>query len=248
MKAYVYTIWNLKGGVGKTTTAVNLAYNFSVLGKRVLVMELDPQVNLTPFFTKANEYQKNILTLMNRPEQIKSSIYRTKYKNIDIIKGHTGLLDSRCREGIIGSIISRIQILRSYDIILIDCRTSCEAFTHEALSASDAVLTPVILDGYCRDNLRQVSTVIESLDNERVQWFVFANKVKTTRAQRKILGDLLERHAYPFLDACAVERAAAESALELKKPLMKHAPQNSVSQDFMNLAEELLKKQEEGMS
>lgn len=240
MRACVYVIWNLKGGVGKTTTAVNLAYNFSQKGKKVLVMELDPQVNVTPFFTKANEFQKNIYTLMQRPKHIRSSIYRTKYKRIDIIKGSGKLEDAVCPEGSIRQMIARIQAEYDYDIILIDCRTSYENLTYNALQVADVVITPVVLDGYCRDNLAKVNEVISNLD---VEWFAFANKVKNGRAQKKIFEDIMLRHAYPFLETCVVERTAVENALSLRKPLMRHAPGNQAAKDFWDLAEELLERE-----
>lgn len=237
--AHVYVIWNLKGGVGKTTTTINLAYDFAAKGKKVLLIELDPQVNLTPFFTKANEYQKTIRTLLERPDLIKSSIYRTKYRNIDIIKGSTYIKDSSCYVERFGEIVEQIKKICDYDVVFIDCRTSYEALTYVALSVADTVITPVVLDGYCRDNLAQVSEVVSDLEAE---WFVFANKVKRSSAQVKIYQDLLERHAYPFLETCVVERAAVEKALELKKVLLKHAPKNQVTLDFLDLTEELLGK------
>lgn len=241
-RAYVYVIWNLKGGVGKTTTAVNLAYNFSLKGRKVLVMELDPQVNATPFFAKANEFQKNIYTLMQRPELVKSSVYRSKYPDIDLIRGSGKLEDASCPEGCIGEIVARIRETCDYDIILIDCRTSYENLTYNALQTADAVLTPVILDGYCRDNLAKVGEVTGQLAD--TEWLVFANKVKNGKAQRKIFEDLMQRHTYPFLETCVVERAAVDNALDLRKPLMRHAPKNQVSLDFMDLAEELLARRE----
>ena len=83
----VYVIGNLKGGVGKTTTTVNLAYTYAEMGGRTLVIDLDPQCNCTRFFAKVNEYNKTIKDVLEAPEHINSAIYRTKYEDIDIIKG-----------------------------------------------------------------------------------------------------------------------------------------------------------------
>lgn len=91
----VYVIGNLKGGVGKTTTTVNLAYTYAEMGGRTLVIDLDPQCNCTRFFAKVNEYNKTIKDVLEAPEHINSAIYRTKYEDIDIIKGSIKTLEQK---------------------------------------------------------------------------------------------------------------------------------------------------------
>lgn len=95
----VYAVWNEKGGVGKSTTTVNLAAIFAQKGRRVLVVDYDPQNNVTPFFAQANENRKTVLDVIAHPQKIKSCIYRSKYQNIDIIKGNSTLRDEGCRPG-----------------------------------------------------------------------------------------------------------------------------------------------------
>lgn len=87
---YKITISNLKGGVGKTTTTVNLAYSFMQLGKKILVVDADPQANATPFFLP-RKTDRSIKDVYRNPAHVKRSIYRTRYGNIDIIPGSTEL-------------------------------------------------------------------------------------------------------------------------------------------------------------
>ena len=91
----VYVVANLKGGVGKTTTTVNVAYTFSEMGGRVLVIDLDPQCNCTRFFAKVNGYSKTIRDVLENPKGINSAVYRTKYQDIDIVKGSVKITEQK---------------------------------------------------------------------------------------------------------------------------------------------------------
>ena len=91
----VYIVANLKGGVGKTTTTVNVAYTFSEMGGRVLVIDLDPQCNCTRFFAKVNGYSKTVRDVLENPKGINSAVYRTKYQDIDIVKGSVKITEQK---------------------------------------------------------------------------------------------------------------------------------------------------------
>ena len=91
----VYVVANLKGGVGKTTTTVNVAYTFSEMGGRVLVIVLDPQCNCTRFFAKVNGYSKTVRDVLENPKGINSAVYRTKYQDIDIVKGSVKITEQK---------------------------------------------------------------------------------------------------------------------------------------------------------
>lgn len=238
----VYAIWNGKGGTGKTTTAANLAYNLSVEGKKVLMMDLDPQVNLTPYFTKANENAFTVKDLFSELGiSIKRCIYRSKYKGIDVIKGNTFLTeeDAECSDYILRESLNG---LKGYDVVIIDCRPSFEALTRNALYAADIVVTPIQLDGYCKDNLALVQRVVDEVCREETKWVVFANRVRALKSYGMIYEDLITHYNYPLSSICINERAAVISASSAKKPLLKHRSRDSATQDFLSLSKMLMEE------
>lgn len=148
--ADVITIANRKGGVGKTTTTLNLAYSLKELGKKVLVIDLDPQVNLTRCFDVENtENIKTIghllITEMEEEESYLVEDYTKSYDEIDIIPSSVYLsaVETQMRietgsERILSEIVN--QAKEHYDYILIDTSPSLNILTINALCASDSVL------------------------------------------------------------------------------------------------------------
>lgn len=237
MRTYVVT--NLKGGTGKTTSTVNLGYSMAVLGKRVLLVDADPQSNLTPFFTASHGYEgRTIRELYYNPERIRSIIVRSKYPNIDIIKGNVRLKETDAGDG--QSLRAALeQVQQDYDVCMIDTRPALEPITRSALLAADIILTPVLLDKFCRDNLLLLENELQSIIEEEIPWRIFANKVENKRSQRNTYADMVQKHDWSFLDTCISKGATVENALELYKPVLKHRSKSLVARDYMDLAEEL---------
>lgn len=235
----VYAIGNLKGGVGKTTTTVNLAYSFARLEKKVLVIDLDPQKNCTPFFTKASEYDHTVRDVLDEPESISGAIYKTRYLLIDIIKGSAKPMKNEATD----RLKTALDIVKDdYDICLIDTRPVFDSLTKNALFAADVLLTPVKFDNFCRDNLSMVEDAYHEItdSNAKLEWKVFANMTANAKAQRVSSMDLLAKHDYPFMDSCISRTAVVDNALSLYKPVAKHRSGSMVAEDFMDLAKELL--------
>ena len=147
--AEVITIANRKGGVGKTTTTLNLAYSLKELGKKVLVIDLDPQANLTRCFDVGNtENIKNIGHLLMTEMEEESYLvedYTKSYDEIDIIPSsiYLSAVETQMRvetgsERILSEIVN--QIKECYDYVLIDTSPSLNILTINALCASDSVL------------------------------------------------------------------------------------------------------------
>lgn len=242
-------VGNKKGGVGKSTTTINLAYCFSLLGKKVLVMDLDPQCNTTSVFAKVNAHGNTVRDIITNKKITKVCLCKTKYKNLDIVKGNPDLVEDDVTD--MGWLIEMCDLVDDkYDICLIDTRPAFEKLTSSALMAADIFLTPVCLHKFCEDNLIQVDEFIEEYISRGLKWHVYANMVVfrhigesivLSKGQKKILNDLVKMHDFPFLEASVRRSPDIENALTLvNKPVLKHRSKSDASHDYMELATELL--------
>lgn len=163
----IFSIVNQKGGVGKTTTAINLGASLSEHGKRVLIIDMDPQANATSGVgLEVDKVEHNLYDLIIGDSNIKDVIYPTSIENFHIIpagpdlSGATAaLLKREGREYLLKNLLEPVK--DHYDYILIDCPPSLGILTINALATSDRVLVPVQCEYYAMEGLSRLMEVID---------------------------------------------------------------------------------------
>lgn len=164
----VIAVANQKGGVGKTTTAVNLASAVASIGKKVLLIDLDPQGNTTSGFgIQKRTVTASIYEILTGEKQAREAIAPTKYR-VDVIPSNIQLSgatielielprrESRLREGIAG-------IIEEYDFIFIDCPPSLDLLTLNGLCACDTVLIPIQCEFFALEGLSELMSTIRNV-------------------------------------------------------------------------------------
>ncbi len=167
------SVINQKGGVGKTTTVINLAASLSILGQTNLVIDLDPQGNATTGFGKSNtDENKNIYNLLIKKIDLGHAIQKTNIKNLDIVGSHVNLSglevetanDSK-RAFVLKEILSseKSGLLKKYDNIFIDCPPSLSLLTIMSLVASDELLVPLQTEFFALEGITQLVKTIDRI-------------------------------------------------------------------------------------
>ena len=176
MKEKIISIINQKGGVGKTTTVINLAAGLSLNGKKVLVIDLDPQGNATTGLGLSNleNSEKSIYNILNGNKKISEVIENTKFNNLDILTSNVDLsgLEVETAGDSMRAFILKDQIMaylkdsgRVYSHILIDCPPSLSLLTIMALVASDSLLVPLQTEFFALEGLTQLMKTIDRIKN-----------------------------------------------------------------------------------
>ena len=165
----IISVANQKGGVGKTTTTVNLAASLGVLEKKVLLIDADPQANATSSLGLNNDdFEINIYQVFEHIGDIKKSIIKTNSPNLFIIPSHIDLVaveielvDKPNREMMLKNALNKVS--DEFDYILIDCPPSLGLITLNALSASNSIIIPIQCEYFALEGLGKLLNTIKSI-------------------------------------------------------------------------------------
>ena len=196
-------------GVGKTTTVINLAAGLSLLGKKVLVIDLDPQGNATTGLGLSNleNSEKSIYSVLNGNKKISDVIQKTEFENLDIITSNVDLSglevetagDSRRAFKLKDELASILNDSRaSYHYILIDCPPSLSLLTIMALVASDALVVPLQTEFFALEGLTQLMKTIERIKSNLNPILEIRGILLTMYDKRNKLSSQVEMEARNF--------------------------------------------------
>lgn len=244
----IIAITNTKGGVGKTTSAINLAAGFAERERRTLLLDLDPQGHATRCFLKSIGERTAGDLIMDRPSQAGRSVYYTDNPSLDIVPA-TGkltetaeLLSTRIRRE---ERLSRaLENLRDkYRDIIIDCPPALGILAYNAIIAADLLLIPVQPGAGAVNGL---GTLIESArelrDEENVPYRILVTMLdnRTTRTNT-LFEDLLKEHRKKTLDTVISKSESLNQANLAGKTIFKFAGYSQGAMDYDALCEEVLK-------
>ncbi|WP_297792528.1 AAA family ATPase [uncultured Eudoraea sp.] len=252
----IIAIANQKGGVGKTTTTVNLAASLGVLEKKVLVIDADPQANATSGLgINVDEIQIGTYQLLEHTRTAGETIIQTSSPNVDLIPSHIDLVaieielvDKDQREYMLKQAIRDLKAL--YDYILIDCAPSLGLLTLNALTAADSVIIPIQCEYFALEGLGKLLNTIKSvqrihnpeLDIEGMLLTMYDSRL---RLSNQVVEEVRKHFSDMVFDTIIQRNVRLGEAPSYGESIIKYDASSKGATNYLNMANELLKKNRE---
>ena len=251
----VVAVANQKGGVGKTTTSINLAACLAILERRVLLIDADPQANSTSGVgVTPDQHAHSLYDCLLGDVPAREAIVATGTPNLDLLPSSIDLVGAEVelvaqlgREYLLREVVT--QVRDDYDYVFIDCLPSLGLVTVNALTAADSVLIPVQCEIFSLEGLGKLQHTIrvvkQKLNPElEIEGILLSMFDRRLRLAKVVVGEVQEHFGDQVFDTIIHRNSKVGEAPNLHVPVILYDAGSKGARNFLSLAEEFLRKQE----